>query len=121
MSNREAVIVSTARTGIGKAFRGAFNATHPATIGAHAMKHAVERAGVEPSEIEDVIFGCGVPEGHTGFNIARASAIRAGVPVTAGGLVVARHCASGLQAISTAAQRVIVDGLPAPDGAGGRN
>lgn len=110
MTMREAVIVATARTAIGKAFRGAFNITHPATMGAHVIRHAVERANVEMGEIEDVVFGCGMPEGHTGFNIARASAIRAGVPVTAAGLVVNRHCASGLQAISIAAQRIIADG-----------
>lgn len=110
--SREAVIVSTARTPIGKAFRGAFNATHPQTMGGHVMRHAVDRAKIDPAEIEDVVFGCGVTEGATGFNIARASAIRAGVPVTAGGLVVSRHCASGLQAISTAAQRVVVDHVP---------
>ncbi len=110
---REAVIVSTARTPIAKAFRGAFNATHPIELGGHVMRHAVSRAGVDPAEIEDVIFGCGIPEGATGFNIARASALRAGIPVTAGAAVVSRHCASGLQAIATAAQRVIVDGVDA--------
>lgn len=110
--SREAVIVSTARTPIGKAFRGAFNLTHPATLGGHAMKHALARAKVDPGEIEDVIFGCAVPEGVAGFNIARASALEAGIPVSAAALVVGRHCASGLQAISTAAQRVIVDGVP---------
>jgi len=110
---REAVIVSTARTPIGKAFRGAFNITHPQTMGGHVMKHAIERAKIDPAEIEDVIFGCGVTEDKTGFNIARASAIRGGVPLSAGALVVSRHCASGLQAISTAAQRIVVDGSPA--------
>jgi len=109
---REAVIVSTARTPIGKAFRGAYNITHPQTMGGHVMKHAVERAKIDPAEIEDVIFGCGITEDTTGFNIARASAIRGGIPVTTGGLVVSRHCASGLQAISTAAHRIIVDGAP---------
>ena len=110
---REAVIVSTARTPIGKAFRGAFNITHPQTMGGHVMKHAIERAKIDPAEIEDVIFGCGVTEDKTGFNIARASAIRGGVPLSAGALVVSRHCASGLPAISTAAQRIVVDGSPA--------
>ena len=112
MGQRQAVIVSTARTPIGKAFRGAFNITHPATMGGHVFSHAIERAGIEPAEIEDVIMGCGVTEGHTGYNIARSSAIRAGVPVNAGALVVSRHCASGLQAISTAAQRIVMDGAP---------
>ena len=84
--SREAVIVSTARLPIGKAFRGAFNATHPQAMGGHVIRHAVERAGVDPREVEDVVFGCGVPEGAAGFNIARASALRAGIPVTAGGM-----------------------------------
>lgn len=106
---RQAVIVSCARTPIGKAFKGAFNATHPQTLGGHTIAHAVDRANLAPSEVEDVVFGCGVPEGATGFNVARASAIRAGIPVSAGGLVVNRHCASGLQSIAIAAQRIVVD------------
>jgi len=108
----EAVIVSTARTPIGKAYRGAFNNTHGAVLGAHAVRHAVERAGVEPAEIEDVVMGCGMPEGATGHNIARQIVIRAGLPVTTSGQTVNRFCSSGLQAISIAAQRVIVDGVP---------
>jgi len=111
--SREAVIVSTARTPIGKAFRGAFNNTHGATLAGHAVKHAVERSGLEPDAIEDVIIGCGLPEGATGHNIARMSAIRAGLPVTAGGTTVNRFCSSGMQAISMAAQRVVVDKVPA--------
>ena len=111
--SREAVIVSTARTPIGKAFRGAFNNTHGATLAGHAIKHAVERSGLEPDAIEDVIIGCGLPEGATGHNIARMSAIRAGLPVTAGGTTVNRFCSSGMQAISMAAQRVVVDKVPA--------
>ncbi len=75
---REAVIVSTARTPIGKAFRGAFNMTHGAVLGSHVIQHAVERAGIEPGEVEDVVMGCGLPEGATGYNIARLSAVRAG-------------------------------------------
>jgi acetyl-CoA C-acetyltransferase len=110
---REAAIVSTARTPIGKAFRGAFNDTHGAEMAGHVIKHAVERAGLEPGEIEDVIIGCGVPEGATGHNIARISAIRAGLPVTVAGTTINRFCSSGLQAISLAAQRVISDGVPA--------
>ncbi|MFN0114072.1 MAG: acetyl-CoA C-acyltransferase [Paracoccaceae bacterium] len=103
---RRAVIVATARTPVARAYRGAFNATHPATLGGHVLRHAVARAGIDPARIEDVVMGCGIPEGAQGFNIARASALVAGVPVTAGGLVVARHCASGLQALAVAAQAV---------------
>ncbi len=109
---REAVIVSTARTPIAKAFRGAFNITHPQTIGGHVFRHAIERAGIDAGEIEDVIMGCGVTEGATGFNIARTSAIRARVPVTAAGLVVSRHCASGLQAIAAGAHQIVQEGVP---------
>ncbi|MCY4593122.1 MAG: acetyl-CoA C-acyltransferase [Alphaproteobacteria bacterium] len=109
---REAVIVSTARTPIGKAFRGAFNNTHGAVMGGHAVRHAVERAGVEPGEVEDVIIGCGFPEGATGFNIARQCAIKAGLPVTSSATTVNRFCSSGLQTISMAAQRVVMDQVP---------
>ena len=108
----EAVIVSTARTPIGKAFRGAFNITHGAVMGGHAIRHAVERAGVEPAEVEDVVLGCGRPEGATGKNIARLSAIRAGLPVTTAGTTINRFCSSGLQAIAVAAHRVMVDRVP---------
>jgi acetyl-CoA C-acetyltransferase len=108
----DAVIVSTARTPIAKAFRGAFNQTHGATLAGHVIRHAVERAGIEPGEVEDVIMGCGLPEGATGQNIARLGAIRAGLPVTAAGETVNRFCSSGLQAISIAAQRIKVDGVP---------
>ena len=107
---REAVVVSSARTGIGKAFRGSLNKTSGATLGAHVIKHAVERAGVEPEEVEDVVFGCGLPEGSTGHNIARTSGVKAGLPVTTAGMTINRYCSSGLQAISTAAHRIIVDG-----------
>lgn len=110
---REAVIVSTARTPIGKASRGAFNDTHGADLAAHVIRHAVERSGLDPSEIEDVILGCGVPEGTTGQNVARIAAVRAGLPITTGGETINRFCSSGLMAISAAAQRVIVDGVPA--------
>ncbi len=109
---REAVIVSTARTPIGRAFRGAFNNTHGAVITGHVIRHAVERAGVEPAEVEDVIIGCGYPEGATGKNIARLSAYRAGLPVTTSGTTVNRFCSSGLQAIAMAAQRVVMDKVP---------
>ena len=108
----DAVIVSTARTPIGKAYRGAFNNTHGAMLGGHVLAHAVRRAGVAPDEIEDVIMGCGLPEGATGGNIARQCALRAGLPVTTSGVTVNRFCSSGLQTIAMAAQRVIIDGVP---------
>ncbi|HXG04065.1 MAG TPA: acetyl-CoA C-acyltransferase [Candidatus Binatia bacterium] len=108
----DAVIVSTARTGIGKAYRGALNNTHGATMAAHAIRHAVERARLEPGEVEDVILGCALPEGATGHNIARQAAVRAGLPVTTAGTTVNRFCSSGLQAIAMAAHRVIVDRVP---------
>jgi len=103
----DAVIVSTARTPIGKAFRGAFNMTHGAVLGGHVVKHAVERAGVAPGEVEDVVMGCAMPERATGQNIARLSAIRAGLPITVPGVTVNRFCSSGLQTIAFAAQRII--------------
>src|SRR6516165_299989 len=103
----EAVIVSTARTPIGKAYRGAFNMTHGAELGGHVVKQAVGRAGVDPAEVEDVILGCALPERATGQNIARLSAIRAGLPVTVAGMTVNRFCSSGLQTIAIAAQRII--------------
>ena len=108
----DAVIVSTARTGIGRAYRGALNNTHGATVAGHVIAHAVQRAGLEPGEVEDVILGCAMPEGATGQNIARQAALRAGLPVTTGGVTVNRFCSSGLQAIAMAAQRVIVDRVP---------
>jgi acetyl-CoA C-acetyltransferase len=104
----EAVIVSTARTPIGKAYRGAFNTTHGAVLGGHVIKNAVDRAGIEPGEVEDVILGCAMPERATGQNIARLSAVRAGLPVTVAGVTVNRFCSSGLQAIAMAAHRVMV-------------
>ncbi len=109
---REAVIVSTARTPIGRAYRGAFNNTHGADLGGHVIRHAVERAGVDPAEVEDVILGCGGPEGATGFNIGRQAVIRAGLPTSAAGAVISRDCSSGMQAIATAAHRVMVDRVP---------
>jgi len=108
---KDAVIVATARTGIGKAYRGGFNRTHGATMAGHVIAEAVRRAGVDPAEVEDVLLGCGFPEGATGHNVARNAAIRAGLPVSASGVTINRFCASGLQAISMAAQRVIVDGV----------
>ena len=106
----EAAIVSAARTPIGKAFRGAFNQTHGATMAGHVIEHAVRRAGVAPDEVEDVVLGTGLPEGATGHNIGRVAALRAGLPLSTAGTTVNRYCASGLQAISTAAHRVVVDG-----------
>lgn len=107
-----AVIVSTARTPIGKAFRGAFNNTGGTEIAGHAIGHAVRRAGIELAEVEDVLFGCGYPEGNTGQNIARHASFRAGIPATAAAVTVNRFCSSGLQTIAMAAQRVIVDQVP---------
>lgn len=107
---REAVIVSTARTPIGKAHRGTFNATHGATLGAHPTVEAIKRVGIDPSRIEDSIWGCGYPEAGTGRNIARQIAIRADLPVTVSGMTVNRFCASGLQAIAMAAQYIVHDG-----------
>jgi acetyl-CoA C-acetyltransferase len=106
----EAAIVSAARTPIGRAFRGAFNQTHGATLAGHAIEHAVKRAGIDPAEVEDVVLGTGLPEGATGHNIGRVSALRAGLPLRTAGTTINRYCASGLQAISTASHRVIVDG-----------
>ncbi len=108
----DAVIVSTARTGLAKSWRGGFNMTHGATLGGHVVKAAVERAGVDAAEIEDVLMGCATPEGATGANIARQIALRAGLPVSTAGVTVNRFCSSGLQTIAMAAQRVIVDRVP---------
>jgi acetyl-CoA C-acetyltransferase len=108
----DAVLVSTARTPLCKSWRGAFNMTHGATLGGEAVRHAIERAGVDPAEVEDVIMGCAHPEGATGYNIARQIAIRAGCPVTTAGMTVNRYCSSGLQTIAIAAQRVMVDKAP---------
>ena len=102
-----AVIVSTARTPLAKSWKGAFNMTHGATLGGHAVKHAIERAGIDGAEVDDVIMGCATPEGATGSNIARQCALRAGLPVTTSGLTVNRFCSSGLQAIALAAQRIV--------------
>jgi acetyl-CoA C-acetyltransferase len=106
----EAAIVSVARTPIGRAFRGAFNQTHGATMAGHVIEHAVKRAGIDPAEVEDVVLGSGLPEGATGHNIGRVAALRAGLPLRVPGTTINRYCASGLQAISTAAGRVIADG-----------
>lgn len=103
----EAVIVSTARTGLAKSWKGALNLSHGATVGGHVVRHAVERAGVDPAEIADVVMGCAWPEGATGSNIARQIALRAGLPSSAPGTTVNRFCASGLQAIAQTAQRIV--------------
>ena len=103
----DAVIVSTARTALAKSWKGAFNMTHGAAMGGHAVKHAIGRAGIDAAEVEDVIMGCANPEGATGANIARQIALSAGCPVTTSGMTINRFCSSGLQTIATAAQRVI--------------
>ena len=108
----DAVIVSTARTPIGRAFRGAFNMTHGGDLGGHVMAEAIKRAGIEAAEVEDIVIGCGFPEGATGGNIARVAAIRAGIPVTAAAMTVNRFCSSGLQAIAIAASAIRTDGVP---------
>ena len=102
-----AVIVSTARTPLAKSWKGAFNLTHGATLGGHAVQHAILRAGLEPAQVEDVLMGCATPEGATGGNIARQIALRAGCPVTTSGMTVNRFCSSGLQTIALAAQRIV--------------
>ncbi len=103
----DAVIVSTARTGLAKSWRGAFNMTHGATLGGHVVKHAIERAKLDPAEVDDVLIGCAFPEGATGSNIARQIALRAGCPVSVPGMTINRFCSSGLQTIAMAAQRVM--------------
>ncbi len=115
---KEAVIVSTARTGLAKSMRGGFNMTHGAVMAGHAIKHAMANAKLEPKEIEDVYLGCANPEGATGFNIARLSAIWAGCPVSTGGVTINRFCSSGLQAIAMAAQQVMTQGTPIAIGGG---
>ena len=115
---REAVIVSTARTGLAKSGRGGFNITHGAAIAGHAVKHSIERANLDPAEIDDVIMGCGTPEGATGQNVGRLAAIWAGCPVTTSGVTVNRFCSSGLQTIAMAAGRVVAEGADAVVGAG---
>src|SRR5579871_4471176 len=107
---REAAIVSAARTPIGRAFRGAFNQTPGATMAGHVVKHAIERARLDPAEIDDVVMGCGLPEGATGNNVGRTAALRAGCPVTVPGETVSRFCASGLDAIAAGAKRIVADG-----------
>jgi acetyl-CoA C-acetyltransferase len=108
---REAVVVSTARTPVGKAFRGAFNDTSGQHLAAHALQGALDRAGVDGSDVEDVILGCAMPEGSTGFNVARQAALRAGLPDSVPGMTLDRQCSSGLMAIATAAKQIITDDM----------
>ncbi|HTQ13530.1 MAG TPA: acetyl-CoA C-acyltransferase [Rhizomicrobium sp.] len=115
---REAVIVSTARTGLAKSVRGGFNMTHGAVMGGHAVKSAIAKAGIDPRDVEDVYMGCAQPEGATGMNIARLSAVWAGCPVTTGGTTINRFCSSGLQAIAMAAQQVMTEQTPIAIGSG---
>lgn len=115
---KQAVIVSTARTGLAKSFRGAFNQTHGATLSGHAVEHAVKRAGIDPALVEDCYMGCGYPAGATGGNIARQAVIRAGLPVTTSAVTVNRFCSSGLQAVAMAAHSIVMEGAPAALGAG---
>src|ERR1700742_2589791 len=117
----DAVIVSTARTPIGKAYRGALNATEGATLLGHAIGEAVARAKVDPKEVEDVVMGAALQQGATGGNIARKALLRAGLPVTVGGTTIDRQCASGLQAIALAARSVIFDGVEIAVGGGGES
>lgn len=107
---KQAVIVSSARTGLAKSFRGSFNTTHGAAMGGHVVKHAVARAGIDPSEVEDVMMGCGFPEGATGSNIARQIALSGGLPITASGVTINRFCSSGLQSIAMAANAITQEG-----------
>jgi acetyl-CoA C-acetyltransferase len=118
MGKREAVIVATARTPIGRAYRGAFNNTHAAQLAGHAIREAVGRAGVSVDEVEDVIMGCAMQQGCTSYNIGRIAALAAGLPVTVGGMSVDRQCSSGLYAIATAAKQIIDDGVPIAVGGG---
>ena len=115
---REAVIVAAKRTPIGKAYRGAFNNTYGATLGAHALSAAIEQAGIDPGEVDDVAMGCALQQGTTGNNIARQAALRAGMPVTVSGMTIDRQCSSGLMGVATAAKYIINDGAPIAIGAG---
>jgi acetyl-CoA C-acetyltransferase len=115
---REAVIVSTARTPIGKAYRGAFNNTESPTLGGHAIRHAVERAGIDPGEVDDAVMGCAMPQGTQGKNVARQAALAAGLPVTTAGITVDRQCSSGMMAIGMAAKAILADGVDVMVGGG---
>ena len=115
---REAVIVSTARTPIGRAYRGAFNDTQGQALAGHAVAEAVRRAGIDPAEVEDVVLGAALQQGSTGFNVARQAAIRAGLPVSVAGMTIDRQCSSGLMAIATAAKAIVHDGMTIAVGGG---
>ena len=115
---RSAVIVSTARTPIGKAYRGAFNDTQAQALGGHAIASAVERAGIDKGEIDDVVMGAAIQQGSTHMNIARQCAMRAGLPTSVAGMSVDRQCASGLMAIATAAKQIMADGMTVTVGGG---
>jgi len=115
---REAVIVSTARTPIGRAYRGAFNNTDAPTLGGHAIREAVKRAGIDPGEVDDVIMGCAMQQGSSGYNIGRTAAVAAGLPSTVSGMSIDRQCSSGMMAIATAAKQIVCDNMPVVVGAG---
>lgn len=114
----EAVIVATARTPIGKAYRGAFNDTGAPTLGGHAIREAVKRAGIEPDEVDDVIMGCAMQQGSSGYNIGRTAAVAAGLPNTVSGMSIDRQCSSGMMAIATAAKQIVIDRMPVIVGGG---
>ena len=118
---REAVIVSTARTGIGRAFRGALNNIKSPTLMGHAIRHAVQRAGINPGEVEDVVIGTAMAAGTAGMNIGRLAALAAGLPQSVPGQTMDRQCASGLMAVATAAKQIIVDGMDVTVGGGQEN
>mmetsp|Transcript_38827 Transcript_38827/g.86759 ORF Transcript_38827/g.86759 Transcript_38827/m.86759 type:complete len:283 (+) Transcript_38827:74-922(+) len=118
ISGRTAVVVSTARTGLAKSFRGKLNDTHGAALAGHAIKHAIARAGVSPEEVEDVFIGCGIPEGAAGWNVARNAALWAGCPVTTSGATINRFCSSGLQAVACASHSILVEGASVAIGGG---
>ena len=115
---KDAVIVATARTPIGKAYRGAFNNTQPQTLGAHAIREALARSGVAADEVSDVVMGCAMQQGASGQNVARQALLAAGLPVSVAGMSVDRQCSSGMMAIAIAAKQVLVDGMPVTVGGG---
>lgn len=115
---REAVILATARTPIGKAYRGAFNNTEAPTLGGHAIRHALQRSGIDPAEVDDVIMGCAMPQGSQGKNVARQALLAAGLPVTVAGMTVDRQCSSGMMAIGIAAKAILSDGVDIAIGGG---
>jgi len=115
---KQAVIVATARTPIGKAYRGAFNDTGAPTLGGHVIKHAVQRAGIEAGEVDDVIIGCAMQQGSSGYNIGRTAGVAAGLPSSVSGMSMDRQCASGMMAIATAAKQIVIDNMPIVVGGG---